>query len=191
MTLTNESTTAATADRSVPPWQGTNHLALITADMDATVRFYAGVLGMELVAAVMAGPARHYFFEMGESNTVAFFEWAGHEITPKAAGARPQPQLQLDHISFGVPDRGSLEALRARLESFDVEVTPIVDHTIVHSIYFTDNNGIALEASYWSRDVTGPSANRDNFLNDPDPVPALTEIREHGRVLSTPTTRLV
>jgi catechol 2,3-dioxygenase-like lactoylglutathione lyase family enzyme len=27
------------------PWRGINHLALVAPDMDATVRFYAGVLG--------------------------------------------------------------------------------------------------------------------------------------------------
>ena len=34
---------------SAPAWRGINHLALVTPDMDATVRFYAGVLGMPLV----------------------------------------------------------------------------------------------------------------------------------------------
>ncbi|MEL7210745.1 MAG: VOC family protein, partial [Actinomycetota bacterium] len=29
-----------------PDWRGVNHLALVTPDMDATTRFYAGVLGM-------------------------------------------------------------------------------------------------------------------------------------------------
>ena len=39
----------------VPHWRGINHLALITADMDATVRFYAGVLGMRLAATLISG----------------------------------------------------------------------------------------------------------------------------------------
>ena len=30
------------------PWQGLNHLALITNDMDATVRFWHGVIGAPL-----------------------------------------------------------------------------------------------------------------------------------------------
>ena len=33
-----------------PRWRGINHLALVTTDMDATVRFYHGVLGARLVA---------------------------------------------------------------------------------------------------------------------------------------------
>src|SRR5438105_1779286 len=43
----------------VPRWRGINHLALITPDMDQTVRFYHGVLGMRLVATLSAGPLRH------------------------------------------------------------------------------------------------------------------------------------
>ncbi|MDA8047486.1 MAG: VOC family protein, partial [Actinomycetota bacterium] len=33
-----------------PHWRGINHLALVTTDMDATVRFYHSVLGARLVA---------------------------------------------------------------------------------------------------------------------------------------------
>ncbi len=77
-----------------PAWRGINHLALVTPDMDATVRFYAGVLGMRLVATLMAGPMRHYFFEMAGGNTVAFFESKGMETFAKPAGepsARSDP----------------------------------------------------------------------------------------------------
>ena len=39
--------------------------------MDATVRFYPGVLDMRVVATVMAGPMRHYFFEIRDRTTIA------------------------------------------------------------------------------------------------------------------------
>jgi catechol 2,3-dioxygenase-like lactoylglutathione lyase family enzyme len=106
-----------------PAWRGVNHLALITPDMDATVRFYHGVLGMRLVATLMAGPMRHYFFEIAPGNTVAFFEWKGAGRYAKPAGWRVDATLQFDHLSFNVPDHGSLMALRDHLEEADVEVT--------------------------------------------------------------------
>ena len=60
------------SNRSTPPdWRGVHHLALVTPDMDATVRFYVGVLAMPLVATLRAGPMRHYFFELGLGNTIA------------------------------------------------------------------------------------------------------------------------
>ncbi|GIT46420.1 MAG: hypothetical protein Ct9H300mP12_10050 [Acidimicrobiales bacterium] len=78
----------ALGNRSTPPdWRGVHHLALVTPDMDATVRFYAGVLAMPLVATLRAGPMRHYFFELGPGNTIAFFEVPGAETFSKPAGA--------------------------------------------------------------------------------------------------------
>src|SRR5918997_7110216 len=98
-----------------PRWRGINHLALVTPDMDATVRFYVGVLGMRLVSTVMAGPMRHYFFEIGPENTVAFFEWKGAPTYRKAAGVPVPGPVQLDHISFNMPDEESLLRLRDRV----------------------------------------------------------------------------
>ena len=73
-----------------PYWRGINHLALITTDMDATVRFYHGVLGARVVATVGTPEFRHYFFDFGPQCTVAFFEYTGSTVEPfaKAAGAR-------------------------------------------------------------------------------------------------------
>jgi len=174
-----------------PDWRGINHLALVTPDMDATVRFYVGVLGMRLSATLMAGPMRHYFFEMGDENTVAFFEVPSMETFAKPAGAPSDRTIQLDHLSFNVPDEHALELLRKRLLAAGSEVTPVVDHGILRSVYFHDNNGIALEASWWVTDVTGrPSDYRDpDVYADPDPVPAVREL-EQGGLESLPATRL-
>lgn len=60
-----------------PFWRGINHLALITNDMDATTRFWHGVLGARLVAHLGNESFRHYFFEFGDEQTVAFFEYQG------------------------------------------------------------------------------------------------------------------
>jgi len=174
-----------------PDWRGINHLALVTPDMDATVRFYAGVLGMRLTATLMAGPMRHYFFEMHDGNTVAFFEDPGMETFAKPAGAPSDRAIQLDHLSFNVPDEHALEMLRKRVLAAGSEVTPVVDHGIMRSVYFHDNNGIALEASWWVTDVTGrPADYRDpEVFADPDPVPAVRELAEGG-IAELPTTRL-
>jgi catechol 2,3-dioxygenase-like lactoylglutathione lyase family enzyme len=138
-----------------PKWQGVNHLALVTPDMDATVRFYAGVLGMPLVTTLMAGTMRHYFFEIAPQNTVAFFEIPDAETFRKGAGSPGPLPVQLDHISFNVADEASLIQLQTRIAAAGSEVTGLVDHGAMKSIYFTDPNGIALEASYWAIDGTG------------------------------------
>jgi catechol 2,3-dioxygenase-like lactoylglutathione lyase family enzyme len=175
-----------------PRWQGINHLALVTPDMDETVRFYVGVLGMRLVATTMAGPMRHYFFEMGRGNTVAFFEVEGTETFAKPAGGPSDRAIQLDHISFDVADEHALEMLRKRLLAAGSEVTEVVDHGFIRSVYFTDPNGIALEASWWVVDGTGrpTDVNDPALFSDPDPVPAVAEMRA-GELHDLPRTRLV
>ena len=175
-----------------PRWRGINHLALVTPDMDATVRFYAGVLGMRVVATTMAGPMRHYFFELGPQNTVAFFEIEGAETFEKGAGSPIDRAVQMDHLSFNLPDEAALEQLRKRILAAGSEVTEVVDHGFIRSVYFTDPNGIALEASYWVTDGTGREVDPGDhaLFGDPDPVPALAELRA-GRLTSVPETRLV
>jgi catechol 2,3-dioxygenase-like lactoylglutathione lyase family enzyme len=169
-----------------------SHLALVTPDMDATVRFYTGVLGMPLVMTLMAGPMRHYFFEIAPQNTVAFFEIPGAETFAKGAGGGAPYPVQLDHISFNVPDEAALEQIRARLAAAGSGVTEVVEHGVMRSVYFTDPNGIALEASYWVVDGTERAfdpADTTRFL-DPNPVPAIAELAA-GALRSMPTTALV
>ena len=181
-------------DEEAPHWRGINHLALITDDMDATVRFYHGVLGARLVATIGTPDFRHYFFEFGEQNTVAFFEYRGIELArfAKPAGVPDPRAVQFDHLSFNLPDEHALLSLRARLKAAGSEVTDVVDHGFIHSIYFTDPNGIALEASWWTLDATGRPADYgdERLFADTDPVPAVREIREQGHVASAPHTRL-
>ncbi len=189
-TPTSMSTPTQATDESTRTWRGVNHLAMVTPDMDATVRFYAGVLGMRLCATLMAGPMRHYFFEIGDGQTVAFFEIPGTPTFAKAAGAPTDRVIQFDHLSFGLADEAALEAMQHRLAAAGCEVTRVVDHGILRSIYFHDPNGIALEASWWVREPTGRIDYSDPELySDPSPVPAVAELAA-GHLNSTPTTHL-
>jgi catechol 2,3-dioxygenase-like lactoylglutathione lyase family enzyme len=184
---------AATVEQ--PRWRGINHLALVTSDMDATVRFYHGVLGARLVATIGTASFRHYFFEVGVQNTIAFFEYAGADLPrfAKPAGVPDGRAIQFDHLSLNLPDERALESLRARLKEAGCEVTDVVDHGFMRSIYFTDPNGIALEASWWVDDATGRDTDyRDESLfADRNPVPAVSELMATGALSSTPTTQLV
>ena len=176
-------------------WRGVHHLALITADMDATVRFWHGVLDARLVTTLATPSFRHYFFDVAPGNTVAFFEYTGVEIDTfsKPAGV-PYPQAsQFDHLSLHVADEDSLLRLRDRLKEHGCEVTDVVDHGFLRSIYFNDPNGIALEASWWVLDPTSRDADYadERLFADRDPVPAVVELRENGALDHTVTTHLV
>jgi catechol 2,3-dioxygenase-like lactoylglutathione lyase family enzyme len=177
-----------------PWWRGINHLALVTPDMDATVRFYHGVLGARLVATIGTKDFKHYFFEFGPECTVAFFEYTDVKVAAfaKPAGIPDDRSPQFDHLSFNLPDEEALLSLRSRLKSAGCEVTDVVDHTFIRSIYFTDPSGIALEASFWVTDATGRPADYgdERLFADPNPVPAVEELRATGTIKDTPQTRL-
>ena len=68
-------------------WRGVHHLALVTPDMDATVRFWHGVLDARLISTIGTPTFRHYFFEVGPGNTVAFFEYTGQHLDSYAKPA--------------------------------------------------------------------------------------------------------
>jgi catechol 2,3-dioxygenase-like lactoylglutathione lyase family enzyme len=181
-------------DNTPVRWAGLNHLALITNDMDLTTRFWHGVLGAPLVATIGNASFRHYFFDVGNEATVAFFEYQGHQVNgfAKPAGVPDKRAVQFDHVSLNLPDEQALLQLRQRLLDHGCEVTDVVDHGLMQSIYFTDPNGIALEASWWANDPTGQApASGDARYSDPNPVPAARALLETGKLGTLPTTRLV
>ncbi len=107
-------------------FKGINHMAMVTGDMEKTTIFYRDVLGMPLVSTIgnVPGryPYRHYFFEVGDGNTIAFFEWPGMvEEFHKPAGSPAQGRIQFDHVSFNVEDEDELLKLQARLKEHGME----------------------------------------------------------------------
>jgi catechol 2,3-dioxygenase-like lactoylglutathione lyase family enzyme len=130
-----------------------NHLAFITDDMERTIRFYRDLLGMELTHGIGHDGYRHYFFKTG-NNYIAFFAYAGaRPMKRKFHGVASAAPLGFDHLSITVESKHDLFALKDRLEAAGVEVTGAVDHGVIWSIYFFDNNNIPLEASWDTCDV--------------------------------------
>lgn len=155
-------------------YAGLNHLALVTNDMDATVRFYRDVLGMPLVGTTGNRdenyPHRHYFLSIGRGASIAFFEWKGVELPGRKDSGVPVSGIQFDHVSISVESDADLDELRKRLAGAGSDVSDIVDHGLVRSVYATDPNGISIEFSVPSRDLDA-----DPWFDDADPVPAARE----------------
>ena len=180
-------------DDTPVPWAGLNHLALITNDLDRTTRFWHGVLGAPLVATIGTEAFRHYFFDVGQGATVAFFEYRGQRVDQfaKPAGVPDARAIQFDHVSLNLPHEVALLALRQRLLEHGCEVTGVIDHGLMRSIYFTDPNGIALEASCWVHNPTGQAPVSDDArYGDAAPVPAVRELLEAGPLRTLPRTKL-
>lgn len=128
-----------------------SHAAFISQDTAATVEFYAGLLGMELVAAVLDDkipstgepiPYFHSFFRMADGSTIAFFE--APELPPPSADSHPAYGT-FRHLAMEVDSTATVDAWHEWLVSNGVDVLGPVDHKIIYSIYFHDPDGNRLE----------------------------------------------
>jgi catechol 2,3-dioxygenase-like lactoylglutathione lyase family enzyme len=157
---------------------GINHLALVSSDMQQTIDFYSGVLGMPLIKTIElpAGMGQHFFFDCGGGDCVAFFWFPdAPDGVPGVSAPRNRPEQgdllsavgSMNHVAFHVPaDR--FEDYRRRLRAKGVEVSPILNHddspygvsremydgVFVRSFYFQDPDGILLEFACWTRAFT-------------------------------------
>ena len=151
-----------------------NHVALVTNDMDKTVRFYRDVLGMDVVVTfareINGQRIRHYFFKLGSTSCLSFFEWLGVELPQRKDAGIPASGRQFDHVSIGVGSEKMLLEIQKRLLNAGMRPSEIVDHGMARSIYFEDPNGISIGFSVWTQDLE-----KEPMLNDIEPVPALQQ----------------
>ncbi len=130
-------------------FNGINHLAMVTSDMDKTIRYWRDLLGFRLIAGLGAPGYRHYFFEISPTDLIAFFEWDGAEpAIEKDHGAPVKGPIIFDHVSFGVEQVEDLWELRDKLSSAGFWVSEMVDHGFIYSIYSFDPNNIPVEFSF-------------------------------------------
>jgi catechol 2,3-dioxygenase-like lactoylglutathione lyase family enzyme len=137
----------------VSGFTGLHHTALITRDIERTASFWSGTLGLPLTQRVERDGFKHWFFELTETESIAFFEY--EDETPnldefKMPGRLPTDGRQLDHLALGVEDEEALLSWHRRLTDDGVAVRGPVDHGIAKSIYFEDPNGISLEVCCWA-----------------------------------------
>jgi len=132
----------------MPAYTGINHLAMATADMDATIRFWRDLLGMRLVAGLGSRDYRHYFFEISKFDLIAFFEWPLVAAVPeKDHGVPVTGPLVFDHVSIGVAADEDLWDIQSKLTAAGFWVSEVIDHGFIHSIYAFDPNNIPIEFS--------------------------------------------
>ncbi len=148
-------------------FNGVNHLAMATGDMDKTIRFWRDLLGMRLVAGLGYPGYRHYFFQISDTDLIAFFEWPGVQPVAKKEQGRPvRGPFIFDHVSFGVETEEDLWELKDKLEAAGFEVSDVIDHGFIHSIYAHDPNGIPIE---FSHNVPGVDIRKEPQMKDVAP----------------------
>jgi catechol 2,3-dioxygenase-like lactoylglutathione lyase family enzyme len=118
--------------------RGLHHTALISSDVERTVRFYQDVLGFPLTELIENRDypgSSHFFFNIGNGNLLAFFDFPGLDVGPYA-----EVLGGLHHMAISVePQRWEELVERLRAAGVDHEV-----HSGV-SVYFRDPDGARIE----------------------------------------------
>jgi glyoxylase I family protein len=128
-------------ERSESTARGVHHLALICRDPERTIRFYQNLLGLPLVGLFENRDypgSTHFFFDIGNDNLLAFFDFPGLGLGPsvEAIGG-------VQHIALSVTPE-SFEAAKQNLEAEGIEYLG-PDRGVTDSIYFRDPDGIQIE----------------------------------------------
>ena len=128
-------------DRGPSTGEGVHHLALICSDVEQTIRFYQDLLGFPLVELFENRDypgSSHFFFDIGNKNMLAFFDFPGLGLEPV-----PEGLGGVQHVAISVtPD--TFEAMKRRLTDAGVAfIGP--DMGVEESIYFKDPDNIQVE----------------------------------------------
>jgi catechol 2,3-dioxygenase-like lactoylglutathione lyase family enzyme len=118
--------------------RGVHHTALISSDVERTVRFYQDLLGFPLTEVIENRDypgSTHFFFDIGNGNLLAFFDFPGLDVGPYA-----EVLGGLHHLAISV-DPVHWEEIVPRLADAGVDY---VIHSEV-SVYFNDPDGARIE----------------------------------------------
>jgi catechol 2,3-dioxygenase-like lactoylglutathione lyase family enzyme len=117
---------------------GLHHFAVLSSNVERTVKFYQGLLEFPLVEIFENRDykgSNHFFFDIGHGNLLAFFDFPDLDLGPYA-----EVLGGLHHIAISVA-RDKWEHLRAKLDEAGIPYHVESDA----SIYFRDPDGARLE----------------------------------------------
>lgn len=118
--------------------RGLHHTALVSSDVERTIRFYQDLLEFPLTELIENRDypgSSHFFFDIGNGNLLAFFDFPGLDLGPYA-----EVLGGLHHIAISV-EPGRWRRLVDKLAQAGVEH---VVHSEV-SVYFRDPDGARIE----------------------------------------------
>jgi catechol 2,3-dioxygenase-like lactoylglutathione lyase family enzyme len=128
----------ARVDRPPSAARGVHHVALVSSDVEQTIRFYQEVLEFPLTELFENRDypgSTHFFFDIGHENALAFFDFPGLDV-----GDYAEVLGGLHHLAISVePEKWA--RLKDRLDELGIEYA----HIHGTSIYFRGPDGERLE----------------------------------------------
>lgn len=125
-------------ERPASSARGVHHIALLSGDVERTVRFYQDLLEFPLTEIFENRDyqgSNHFFFDIGHGNLLAFFDFPGLDLGPYA-----EVLGGLHHIAIAV-EPAKWSHLKSKLAAAGVET----HEESGTSIYFRDPDGARLE----------------------------------------------
>jgi catechol 2,3-dioxygenase-like lactoylglutathione lyase family enzyme len=118
--------------------RGLHHTALVSGDVERSVQFYQGLLEFPLTEIIENRDypgSSHFFFDIGNGNLLAFFDFPGLDLGPyrEVLGG-------LHYIAISV-ELQRWQELRAKLVDAGIE---FIEHNDV-SLYLRDPDGARIE----------------------------------------------
>ena len=129
----------------MPEITGGHHIAFTVTDVERSKAWYCDLLGM---VEVFGGDDESVSFRVLAHPGSGFVIGLRQYHQQGSGDGFDEFRTGLDHLAFGVSNRGELEAWQAELERRgDVTFTPIAETPIGSVIVFRDPDGIQLE--FW------------------------------------------
>jgi glyoxylase I family protein len=129
------------ADRPASNARGIHHAALICSDVERTIQFYDGLLGFPLVELTENRDypgSSHFFFDLGNSTLLGFFDFPGLGLQPAEERIGT-----VQHIAIAVPPDKHAQ-LQATLDERAIPYDG-PQRGIPESLYLRDPDGIGIE----------------------------------------------
>jgi glyoxylase I family protein len=122
-----------------PPLQ---HVALTVRDLKVSTPWYSTLFDAEPVIDEDTDPNMHHtVYMVGGGTLIGLHQHEAPALNEKFSEFR----VGLDHVSFGVENRGELEKWARRLDDLGIAHGGIKDATYGSGVSFRDPDGIALE----------------------------------------------
>lgn len=123
-------------------FSGFSHLALTVSDLERSTRWYADVLGWQVLMEDTDDNGIRLAFGVLPGGV-----GLGLRHHPRGTGDDFSPERTgLDHVAFAVGSRDDLESFQEHLAGKGAVHSPIVDAPYGSVLSFKDPDGIALEA---------------------------------------------